>query len=75
MNYYFHKIDLERGGSYVDSPEWLENKRAAINPKNKKDYNCFQYAITVALNYQNIEKNCQRILKNKPFINQYNWKV
>ena len=35
---------------------------------------CFQYALTVALNYQNIEKNPQRILKIKPFINQYDWK-
>ena len=35
---------------------------------------CFQYALTVALNYQNIEKNPQRILKIKPFINQCDWK-
>ena len=26
------------------------------------------------LNYQNIEKNPQRICKIKPFINQYDWK-
>ena len=36
LHYYFHKISLKRGGSYVDSPEWLKNKRAIINPKNKK---------------------------------------
>ena len=26
LYYCFHKIDLKRGGSYVDSPEWLKNK-------------------------------------------------
>ena len=35
---------------------------------------CFQYALTVPLNYQNIKKYSQRISKIKPFINQYDWK-
>ena len=26
LYYCFHKIDLKRSGSYVDSPEWLKNK-------------------------------------------------
>ena len=38
------------------------------------DNNCFQYALTTALNYQNIKKYLQRISKIKPFINQCNWK-
>ena len=68
------KISLNRkGSSYIDSPKWLKNKKARINPKNN-DNNCFQYALTVALNDQNIKKDTQRILKIKPFINQYNWK-
>ena len=29
--------------------------------------------MTVVLNYQNIEKNAQRISNIEPFINQYNW--
>ena len=37
-----HKISLNRGRSYIDSPEWLKNKRATINPKNS-DVKCFQY--------------------------------
>ena len=47
--------------------------KTTINPKNNDD-KCFQYAITVALNYQNIKKDPQRISKIKPFIVQYNWK-
>ena len=57
LYYKLYKINLYRGSSYIDSPEWLKNKKAAINPKNKKDDNCFQYAIAAALNYQNIKNN------------------
>ena len=32
--YKFHKISLNGGGSYIDSPKWLKNKKATINPKN-----------------------------------------
>ena len=38
-----HKTSLNRSGSYIDSPEWLKNKKATINPINKKDDKCFQY--------------------------------
>ena len=71
LHYNLQTIGLKRGGSYIDSPECLKNKKAKINPENN---NCFQYALTVALNDQNIGKNPQRISKIKPFINQYNWK-
>ena len=54
LHYKLYKISLNRGGSYIDSPEWLKKKKATVNPKNKDD-KCFQYALTVALNYQNIK--------------------
>ena len=56
LYYNLRKIGLKRGGSYIDSPEWLKNKKPTINPKNNYD-NYFQYALNVALNHQNIEKN------------------
>ena len=59
--------------SDTDSAKWLKTKKATINPKNNDD-NCFQYALTVALNYQNIKKDPQRISKIKYFIDQYDWK-
>ena len=65
---------MKRGESYIKSPEWLKNKKATINPQNENDDNCFQYAITVALNHQSTVRDLQGISKNKPFINQYNWK-
>ena len=70
LYYNLNKVSLSRGGSYIDSPKWLKNKKATINPQNKKDDRCFQYAATVALNYQKIKNNPERISKIKPFIHQ-----
>ena len=72
LYYDFNEISLNRGKSYIESPKWIKNKLSTINPKNN-DYKCFQYAITVALNHDEINKNPQRLSKIKPFINQYNW--
>ena len=63
-----HKTRLIKSKSYIKYPEWLENKRATINPQNKND-NCFQYAITVTLNHQNIENHPERKSNIEPFIN------
>ena len=72
LSHNIHKISLKRGKPYIKSPEWVLNKRATINPKNKGN-KCFQYSITVALNQQNIDNHPERISNIKPFINQYNW--
>ena len=33
LYYHLRRISLKRGGSYVDSPNWLKNKTAVIYPK------------------------------------------
>ena len=53
LYYDLNKICLSRDISYIDSPKWLKDKKATINPKNN-DHKCFQYALTVALNYKQI---------------------
>ena len=73
LYYKCHKINLNCGGSYIDSPNWIKNKKATINPSNKKDNKCVQYAVTVVLNHEEIKKDPQIITKIKPFINKYNW--
>ena len=73
LEYHLHKISLNRGSSYIDSPKWLKTKKVTINPKNTNDNNCFQYAITALLNHQNINHKPERISKIKPFINNCNW--
>ena len=72
LYYDFNKISLNRGGSHIESAKWIKNKKSTINPKNK-DYKCFQYAVTVALNHDKINNDPQRVSKIKPFIGQYNW--
>ena len=73
LYYNLNKVSLSRVGSYIDSPQWLKNKKATINPKNN-DGKYFQYAVTVALNYEKIKKDAQKISNFKTFIDQYNWK-
>ena len=68
-----HKISLNRGGSYTNSPKWLENKKATVNPKYNDD-KCFQYAVAVALNHEQIKSHSEIISNIKTFIDQYNWK-
>ena len=68
-----HKINPNRGESYIGSPDWIKNKKATINPINKKYNKCFQYTVTVALNHKVIQKPSERITKTKPFISKYNW--
>ena len=73
--YKLYKISINRGGgSYIDSLDWIKTKKATINPNNKNDDKYMQYAISIALNYEEINNNPERISKIKPFINMYNWK-
>ena len=60
---YCYEISLNRSGSYIGSPKRLKNKKATINPKNEDD-KCFQYALTVPLNYENIKKRLSKNIKN-----------
>ena len=64
MYYCFQKID-RRAESHIKSPKWLAHKEATINLKNEEDNQCFQYAITIALNYNKIKKYVTKIEKIK----------
>ena len=72
LYYDFNKTSINRGGSYIDSPKWLKDKKSTINPKNNDD-KCFQYAVILALNLNNIDNHPERASKIKPFIEKYNW--
>ena len=73
MYYKCHQVNLNYGGSYIDSPDWIKKKKATINPKNIDD-KCFQYVAIVALNYEEVKWNTERVSNIKPFINKYNSK-
>ena len=36
LYYDFNKISINRGGSYIDSPKWLKDKKSTINPINNE---------------------------------------
>ena len=72
MYYKCYNVNFKRGGSYIDSPDWIKNKKATTNQKNEGD-KCFQYAATVALNHEEIEWNPERVSIIETFINKYNW--
>ena len=72
LYYDFNKASINRGGSYIDSLKWLKDKKSTITPKNNDD-KCFQYAVTLAVNLDNIDNHPERVYKIKPFIEKYNW--
>ena len=73
LYYKRHEVNPNCGGSYINSPGCIKNKKTTTNPINKKDNKCFQYAVTVALNHEEIGKHSERIIKIKPFINKHYW--
>ena len=70
LYYNFHKINLNCGGSYIDSTNWIKNKKSKINSIIKKDNKSFQYAV---FNYKEMKQDLQRITMIKSFIKKYNW--
>ena len=56
IDYKPQRVRSRRGESYVKSPEWLANKKATINPKNKNDNECLRWSTISALNYNEIMK-------------------
>ena len=62
----FHWLNLTRGSSYLPLPDWIEKKKAIINPLNN-DNECFKWAVIVALGFPNIKSNLTK------FSNNYDW--
>ena len=63
MYYYFEKIDIRRGESYIISSDWI-SKKVIINPKNEKDNEDFKWSIIAGLNYYKIkEQKLKKLLK------------
>lgn len=69
-----YKTKLKRGGTYIETPKWVLDKKATINPKNTRDNYCFAYLIVAAMHHHEIDHHLDRITKLTPFINNYNWK-
>ena len=60
ITYSFTKIIIKN--TFIESPDWIKNKKCTINPQNK-DNKCFQYSIIVSLYHKEIANN-PKIRKN-----------
>ena len=73
-NIHFHKIDLRRGASFIDTPEWLKHKKVTINPQNENYVYCFMDAATIAFYDRDLGKNRGRISKKLDIlVHGFNW--
>ena len=59
--------------TFIETPDWIKNKKCTISSQNYKDNKYFQYSIIICLYHKEIKKNPERITKLKPFINNLNW--
>ena len=71
MYYKCHKISWNRGGSYIDSPDYIKTNKQNKNTINENDNKCFQYAATFVLNHEKIGKHLERISKIALFTDKY----
>ena len=67
LYYDLNRITISKGGSYIESPKWLKDKKCTINQKNT-DNKCFQYATTLALNFNNIDNIIKEYQKLNPLL-------
>ena len=73
-NINFHKTDLCRGASFIDTPEWLKPKKATINPQNVNNIYRFMYAATIELYLSELGKTPGCISKKlNILVHYFNW--
>ena len=66
-----HKVNFKRASLYIDFPDCIKMKKTTINPINEYD-KCLQYGLALALNYETIKWNPERVSNIKQFRNKYN---
>ena len=74
LNISFHELQLTQGSSYITLSKWFASKNAVLNPQNKKDEECFKWAVNAELHHEEISSHPERISKLKPYSDLYNWK-
>ena len=72
MDINFHRLSLTRGSSYIPLPDWLTKKKAIINPKNSIQ-ECFKWAVTAAMRWEEIDRDNQRISKLRRYEDDFDW--
>ena len=72
MDMDFHRLNLTRGSSHIPLPDWLTKKKAIINPRNS-DMECFKWAVIVAMKWEEIDRDHQRISKLRRYEDDFDW--
>jgi hypothetical protein len=65
------KYQSFNGSSYIELPEYINNKKCVINIKNDDD-KCFIYSVLCGMFYDEIEHHHQRVSKYKPYLDKIN---
>ena len=68
----FHRLNLIRGNSYLPLPDWIEKRKAIINPQ-KNDEECFKWAVIAALDWSEIKSHPERVSNLRKFVDNYDW--
>ena len=68
----FHRLNLTRGSSYLLLPDWIEKKKAIINPQND-DEECFKWAVIAALEWTDIKPHPECVSNRRKFVDNYDW--
>ena len=68
----FHQLNLTGGSSYLPLPDWIEKKKAIINPHNN-DEECFKWAVITASELPNVKSHPERMSNLTKFSNNYDW--
>ena len=72
--YECHRQNLNRRGLYIDSLDWINNKKTTIYLINKKEKEMLSIPCNSRVKSEGIIKDPQRIAKVKLFANKCNWK-
>ena len=70
----FHELRLMRGGSYLQLPDFIQRKKAVINPQNE-DHECFKWAVIASLHNSEIKSNPNVIYNLRKFESKYDWQI
>ena len=68
----FHQLNLTRGISYLQLPDFIAKRKAMINPQNG-DKECFKWAIIAADKWMDIDFHPERVSNLREFADNYDW--
>ena len=72
IKFNFDKYNPTRGGKFIPSPKWVQNKKACINIQNE-DNKCFKYSIQCGICKVYEKDHPNRFYHYKNLNDELNW--